>query len=163
MRKSSKKIGEILIGRGRITEAQVLDALKEQKLNGKFLGRILVEKGLLPESEVTAALGEQFELPLIELSLEQVDMELVRKFSSALVIDHKCVPLSEDDSSVTVAIANPLDAVALAKLEEESNPRRLNLVLACEKDIDKVLEQYRKYISDSIQRLLKRKLPEAGV
>ncbi len=162
MKKSSRRIGEILIGRGRITEAQVLDALKDQKLSGKFLGKILVEKGLLSEAEVTEALGEQFDLPLVDVSLDKVDMELVRKFSSALVIDHKCVPLSEDESSVTVAIINPLDAVALAKLEEEANPRILKLVLACEKDVDPVVEQYRKYISDSIQRLLKRKPPEAG-
>jgi type IV pilus assembly protein PilB len=162
MKKSSKRIGEILIGRGRITEAQVLDALKDQKLSGKFLGSILVEKGLLSEVEVTEALAEQFDLPLVGISLDKVDMELVRKFSSALVIDHKCVPLSEDESSVTVAISNPLDAVALAKLEEEANPRVLKLVLACEKDVDPVVEQYRKYISESIQQLLKRKLPEAG-
>ncbi len=162
MKKSSRRIGEILIGRGRITEAQVLDALKDQKLSGKFLGKILVEKGLLSEAEVTEALGEQFDLPLVDVSLDKVDMELVRKFSSALVIDHKCVPLSEDESSVTVAIINPLDAVALAKLEEEANPRILKLVLACEKDVDPVVEQYRKYISDSIQRLLKRTPPEAG-
>jgi hypothetical protein len=162
MKKSSKRIGEILIGRGRITEAQVLDALSEQKLNGKFLGSILVEKGLLSESEVTEALGEQFDLPLVDISTENVDMELVRKFSSALVIDHKCVPLKEDETSVTVAISNPLDAVALAKLEEEANPRILNLVLASEHDIERVVGEYRKYISDSIQRLLKRKPPEAS-
>jgi type IV pilus assembly protein PilB len=163
MKKSSKRIGEILIGRGRITEAQVLDALKDQKLTGKFLGSILVEKGLLSEAEVTEALGEQFGLPLAEISLDTVDMELVRKFSSALVIDHKCVPLNEDDTSVTVAISNPLDAVALAKLEEEANPRTVNLVLASEKNIELVLSEYRKYISDSIQRLLKRKPPSPSV
>jgi len=160
--KSSKRIGEILIGLGRITEAQVLDALNDQKLSGKFLGNILVEKGLLSEQELTEALGAQFDLPLVDISLEHVNMELVRKFSSALVIDHKCVPLSEDESSVTVAIINPLDAVALAKLEEEANPRVLKLVLACEKDVDLVVEQYRKYINENIQRLLKRKPPEAA-
>lgn len=162
MNKSVKRIGEILIGKGRITEAQVLDALNDQKLSGKFLGKIMVEKGLLSEEELTEALGAQFDLPLVDISLEHVNMELVRKFSSALVIDHKCVPLSEDESSVTVAIINPLDAVALAKLEEEANPRVLKLVLACEKDVDLVVEQYRKYINENIQRLLKRKPPEAA-
>jgi hypothetical protein len=100
---------------------------------------------------------------MADVTIGQVDMELVRKFSSALVIDHKCVPLKEDETSVTVAISNPLDAVALAKLEEEANPRILNLVLASEKDIEVVLAEYRKYISDSIQRLLKRKPPQQSV
>ncbi len=160
MNKSSKRIGEILIGRGRITESQVLDALMEQKLSGKFLGKILVDKGLICETELSEALGEQFDIPLIDISQEKVDMELVRKFSSALVLDHKCVPLSEDESSVTIAITNPLDAVALAKLEEEANPRSLKLVLAVETEIDKVIEEYRKYVSQSIQRLLRKRPPE---
>jgi hypothetical protein len=159
MLKSSKRIGEILIGKGRITESQVLDALKDQKLSGKFLGKILVDKGLISEKEVTAALAEQFGLPMVDISKEKVDMELVRKFSSALVIDHKCVPLYEDASSVTVAISNPLDAVALAKLEEEANPRIVKLVLASEVETDKVILEYHQYISQSIQRLLKREPP----
>ncbi len=160
MKKSTKRIGEILVGSGRITEAQVLDALKDQKVSGKFLGSILVDKGLISDSEVTRALGEQFELPMVDIAKEKLDMGLARKFSSALIIDHKCFPLSEDDSTVTVAIINPLDAVALAKLEEEASPRTLKLVIASEKDIDNVVQEYRKYISEGIQRLLKRKPPE---
>jgi type IV pilus assembly protein PilB len=162
MKKSSKRIGEILIGRGRITEAQVVDALKDQKLSGKFLGKILVERGLISAQEVTEALAEQFGLPMVDISKVKVDMDLVRRFSSALVLDHKCVPISQDESSVTVAISNPLDAVALAKLEEEANPRMLKLVLACEEEMDKIIQDYRQYISQSIQRLLKRKPPESA-
>ncbi len=162
MKKSPKRIGEILIGKGRITEAQVVDALKDQKLSGKFLGKILVDKGLISEKEVTEALAEQFGLTVVDISGQKVDMDLVRKFSSAIVIDHKCVPLSEDDLSVTVAITNPLDAVALAKLEEESNPRTVKLVLAGESDVDRIVQEYRQYISQSIQRLLKRKPPESA-
>jgi len=162
MKKSTKRIGEILVGSGRITEAQLLDALKDQKVTGKFLGNILVDKGLISDSEVTQALGEQFELPMVDISQEKLDMELARKFSSALILDHKCFPLSEDDSSVTVAIINPLDAVALAKLEEEANPRTLKLVIASQKDVENAILEYRKYISESIQRLLKRK-PAEGI
>ena len=160
MKKSTKRIGEILVGSGRITEAQVLDALKDQKVSGKFMGSILVDKGLISDSELTQALGEQFELPMVDIAKEKLDMDLARKFSSALIIDHKCFPLSEDDSTVTVAIINPLDAVALAKLEEEASPRTLKLVIASEKDIDNVVQEYRKYISEGIQRLLKRRPPE---
>ncbi len=157
MKKSSKRIGEILINRGKVTESQVMDALKDQKMTGNFLGKILVDKGLISDVEVTQALGEQFELPIVEITPEKINIDLARKFSSALIVDHKCFPLSEDEYSVTVAIVNPLDAVALAKWEEEVNPRSLKLVLASENDINNVIQEFRKYISESIQRLLKRK------
>ncbi len=157
MKKSSKRIGEILINRGKVTESQVMDALRDQKTTGNFLGKILVDKGLISDAEVTQALGEQFELPIVEITPEKINMDLARKFSSALIVDHKCFPLSEDEYSVTVAIVNPLDAVALSKWEEEVNPRSLKLVLVSENEINNVVQEYRKYISESIQRLLKRK------
>jgi hypothetical protein len=42
-------------------------------------------------------------------------------------------------------------------MEEESNPLNVNHVLVTQADMDEVIEQYRKYVSQSIQRLLKRK------
>lgn len=160
MQKSSKRIGEILIAGGKVTEAQVLDALKDQKVSGKFLGMILVDRGLISEQQVTEALGEQFGLAVVPITKDQVNMDLAGKFSSSLIVDHKCFPLSEDEMSVTVAILNPLDAVALAKLEEEASPKSLNLVLANETDLVAIIQEYRHYISQSIQRLLKRKPTE---
>jgi hypothetical protein len=162
MEKSPRRIGEILIMEGRITEAQLMDALKDQKVSGKFLGGILLDRGLITERELILALAEQFNLPFVELKNENIDMELARKFSASLIIDHKCFPFKEDESSVSVAIANPLNAVALAKLEEEASPRTIRLVLACESELTKMAQEYRRYISERIQRLLKRKPAEGS-
>jgi len=73
-----------------------------------------------------------------------------------LILDHKCFPLSEDEEKIIVAIVNPLDAVALSKIEEEASPRRIETVLVAESELSVILEDYRKYISQSIQSLLKR-------
>lgn len=162
MEKSPKRIGEILIARGCVTEAQVMDALRDQKLSGNFLGSILLDKGLITETELMQALGEQFNLPFVEIKNQNIQMELSRKFSAALIIDHKCFPLSEDESSVTVAIVNPLNAVALAKLEEEASPKTLKLVLACEDELTKLIIEYRQYVSQNIARLLKKKPAEGS-
>ncbi|MDD5348066.1 MAG: hypothetical protein PHT59_05580 [Candidatus Omnitrophica bacterium] len=160
MAKSAKRIGEILVEKGFITEAQLLDALTEQKVSAKFLGSILKEKGLITDRELTNALADQFGIPVVDLKQEHIDMELARKFSTSLVIDHKCFPLREDEFSVTVAVFNPLNAVAISKMEEEASPRRIDLVLAYEEDLNQLVQNYRQYISQSIQRLLKRKPPD---
>jgi hypothetical protein len=160
--KSAKRIGEILIEKGYITEAQLHDALVEQKLSDKFLGQILEEKGVIHGKELAEALSIQFDIPVVDIKLQHIDFELARKFSSAIVLDHKCFPLKEDDLSYTIAIINPLDGAALAKLEEEANPKRIDLVLVDEEDLKAVLQNYRQFISQSIQRLLKRK-PIEGI
>jgi len=157
MEKSAQRIGEILIAKGYITEAQLHDALLDQKMSDKFLGMILKEKGIVTDQELTEALAQQFNLPIVDLKTEHIDMELARRFSTSLIVDHKCFPLRDDDYSVTVAIINPLNAVAISKLEEEASPRTVNLVLANEPDLNDLIKNYRLYISQSIQRLLKRK------
>jgi len=163
MGKSAKQIGEILIEKGFITEAQLHDALLEQKVSDKFLGMILIGRGLITDHDLLEALSEQFNMPLVDIKEQHIDMELARKFSTSLILDHKCFPLKEDDYSVTIAIVNPLNAVAISKIEQEANPRKVNLVLADEKDLSKVIQNYRQYISQSIQRLLKRKPGDSSV
>ena len=161
MEKSNKRIGEIMLEKGYITEAQLHDALMDQKMSDKFLGLILKEKGLITDQEITEALAQQFNLAVVDLKTEHIDMELARKFSTSLIVDHKCFPLREDEYNVTVAIINPLNAVAISKLEEEASPRNVNLVLANEPDLNDLIKNYRLYISQSIQRLLKRKPGES--
>ena len=52
MKKTVKRIGEILIEKGWITEAQLHDALTEQRLGDKFLGTILKDKGWISDKEL---------------------------------------------------------------------------------------------------------------
>jgi hypothetical protein len=163
MEKGHKRIGEILVEKGWITEAQLLDALTEQKLSDKFLGSILVGKGWISDHNLMEALSVQFNIPFITLKTQYIDMELARKFSSSLLVDHKCFPLSATDDSVTVAIVNPLNAVALSKIEEEARPKNVNFVLVIEEELREVIQSYRKYISESIQRLLRKDKPKESV
>lgn len=162
MQKNPSRIGEILIAKGFITEAQLHDALMEQKVNEKFLGGILKEKGVVTDHDLMDALAEQFNIPLIDMRSQYIDMELARKFTSSLIVDHKCFPLKTEENTITFAIVNPLDAVALSKMEEEANPKTVEHVLVTESDMAEVIDQYRKYVSQSIQRLLKRKPPADG-
>jgi len=157
MQKASRRIGEILIADGFITEAQLHDALMEQKVTEKFVGMILKEKGVVTERDLTAALAEQFDIPFVDLHSEYIDMELARKFTSSLIVDHKCFPLKVEENRVVFAIINPLDVVALSRMDEESTPRSVDYVIVTETDMGEVIDQYRTYVSQSIQRLLRRK------
>jgi ATP-dependent exoDNAse (exonuclease V) alpha subunit len=156
MQKTTKRIGEILLEKRLITEAQLHDALSEQNLSNGFLGTILVNKGWISDRQLMEALSEQFDIPLVDLKKEQINMELTSEFSSSLILDHKCFPLSKNDVSITVAIVNPLNAVAISKIEEEAKPRKVKLALVPEEDLKDILQNYRQYINQNIQRLLRR-------
>lgn len=156
MQKGPKRIGEILVEKGLITQAQLHDALVEQKVSDGFLGAILINRGWITKHQLIEGLAEQFDTPLIDIKTQYIDMELARRFSSSLILDHKCFPLRQDENSITVAIVNPLDAVAISKIEDETRPRKLNLVLVDEEDLKGVTQNYRRYVTENIQRLLKK-------
>ena len=156
MQKPVKRIGEILVEKGFITEAQLHDVLLEQDVKKTFLGELLISKGWVSKRHFLEALSEQFGIPLASLKEQSLDMELYQKFSSSLILDHKCFPLNKTEDTVTVAIANPLDAFAISKIEEESEPFRVNLVLVDDDDLKEILQRYRKYVSENIQRLLRK-------
>jgi general secretion pathway protein E len=59
-------LGELLIRSGRISEADLANALRAQPALGLKLGEILVRLGALSEEALYAALAEQLDLPLIE-------------------------------------------------------------------------------------------------
>lgn len=156
MKKSMTRIGEILIKKGMITEAQLHDALLSQKINAGFLGTILVNKGLLASKQLAEALSEQFDIPLVDLNIQYVDMNVSGKFSSSVILDHKCFPLREDDNSIVVAITNPLNAVAVAKVEEEAHPKTVKWVMVTEDDLNAAIKNYRQGITRNIQKLLRK-------
>lgn len=160
MQKDFKRIGEILIERGLITQAQLYDAIREQSVRGGFLGEVMISKGWITEEKLLEALARQFGMQYINLRTQYIDMKLAGEFSSSLIIDHKCFPLLQDADTITVAITNPLDAVAISKIEAEAKPRKVNLVLVNKNDLKDVLENYHRNISQNIKRMLKDKKTE---
>ena len=63
-RLSTRRLGEILIERGRLTPEQVQQALRSRLDHRERLGQTITRLGLMTEAEVVAVLGEQFALPV---------------------------------------------------------------------------------------------------
>ena len=85
-----RPLGELFVGRGLITEAELETALAEQAATGKRLGEILVERGLVSGPDLTSALMDQLG---VEISKEE-------GYGSGLWAEikrrHKRVPRDED-------------------------------------------------------------------
>src|SRR5438105_839926 len=114
------RLGELLIQKKLITQAQVDSALEQQKLSRDFLGLILVRSGFIREEDLVKVLSEQFHMPVVDLKTQFIDWDLAMRFTPAVVVDHQCLPLFQDDRGITVAILNPLDVQAISKLEEQA-------------------------------------------
>ena len=155
IRKTQKKIGEILVTKGLINEEQLQEALAQQRKNKKFLGEILIENYSIKEKDLLEVLSEQFDIEVASLKNKYIDWNFVKGFSSSLILDHKCFPVKKDPNSITIAITNPLDVWALKKSEDESQGLRVEWVLVSQKDMQEVIQQYQQYIRGNISNLFK--------
>jgi len=147
-------LGEALIAKKLITQKQLDLALEEQQFSKEFLGTILVKRNFLKEEDLMKALSEQFNIPYVSLKHRYIDWDVAERFSSSLVIDHHCMPLEDDKEAVTMAIANPLDAKAVSKAEEETRGRFVRWVLASPDDLRDVVQRYRKRMAAKIRKSL---------
>ena len=149
-----KKLGEILIEKGWIRSDQVEIALLEQKTTKEFLGSILLRKKYVTEQHLTIALSTQFGIPCATIRGIPIDGELVNRFSTALISEHRCFPIDQDDRHVTFAITNPLDAWAMGKAGEEAKGKNVQFILVPESEMAEVLDRYREQVNMRIRKML---------
>ena len=136
-----KRIGEILQDIGLVDEKQLTAALQEQKETRESLGTILVRMGVISSEDLCNALAEQFGMDVIDLSKEKIDPVALRKVPSSIAKRQKVMPIRLDDSTLTVAMSNPLDFLALDNLRAMLGCDVIG-VLTTPDNIEKALANY---------------------
>lgn len=108
--KLSKRIGEILVDRGRLDATSLERSLRLQESDeAERLGSILVRAGFVAERDVVEALSEQWSLPVVAVVDYPELPVLEERISVKFIRESKALPLSEDDAHVMLAMANPQD------------------------------------------------------
>ncbi len=130
-----RRMGEILIALGLITQEQLAEALRSQdERPQRRLGAILIEKGYTTQEIVARVLARQIELPFVRLSPDTLEMGATALISPALARRHQCIPVGASPTHVTLAMANPFDLVALDDVQMATG-RRAEPVVASPADV----------------------------
>ncbi|NOZ63846.1 MAG: type II secretion system ATPase GspE [Caldiserica bacterium] len=111
-----KKLGELLLEKGVITEKQLQQALEEQEKTGKLLGRVLVDLGLVKDEDILAVLGAQTGMQEVDISNIEVSPQLLEKVPGPVAKAYKIVPLRMEGNTLLVAMGDPLNIQALDDL-----------------------------------------------
>ena len=148
-----KRIGEILLESGVITEEQIQRVVEIQVNEGKSrrFGEILMEQGVT-EGEIYQALSVQFHLPLLDAAElpEQIPLE---KVSFAFLEKNILLPVALDGSVLTVATSDPINSESIESLRS-SFEYDLRVVLARKSEILQQLEMLQGSRSAVMQRLI---------
>lgn len=116
----SIKIGELLVRRGVVSDAQLQRALNAQLVYGGHLGTCLIEQGFLSETDLGEALSDIYGLPYATVD-EMLDIPgpVVECVPKKIVEKHCVVPLRITNGVLDVAMIDPrnihgLDETAFA-------------------------------------------------
>jgi len=142
-----KKLGQILVGDGLLTEQQLETALGEQTKVGRSLGRVLVDMGMVTEAQLVAALASQIGLQFIDLSDYPVDGAAVAAFPSVVARRHTALGIGFEDGRIIVAMADPANIVAMDDIRTITG-RDVKPVVGTRGDILAAINRYHRADSD---------------
>jgi len=102
-----------------INSEQLKKALEVQKTdNKKKVGEILVRQGAINQKQLLQALQHVYEADYIELEEVILDPEIVSIIPKRIAVRYKIVPLSKENNTLTIAMANPLDVNTIDYIRE---------------------------------------------
>lgn len=134
-----KRLGEILVEQGLLSQEQVQDALRLQHQSGLLFGETLVQQKLITEEKIVAVLVGQFGIPYIKPTLYNISKDLLEIFDPAMMRRYQFVPMDSVGSVLLIAIAGSLTEDVLKEIEGQTGctlqlfltkMSEINLVLA---------------------------------
>ena len=121
----SKRLGDILISDGLLTQEQLEEALAQQKQTHERLGAVLIEYGYITEKELIDALRNQLGIDFIDLTKTTIDPSMSRYIPKALAQEYEIVPIQVVRDNLFIAMSDPLNFMAI---ERARNTSRKNIV-----------------------------------
>ena len=112
-----RRIGELLLSHGLLSEDQLHDALAAQRrIDGgprRRLGQVVVDEGYLTESQLARALADLLHLELLDLSQHSLDLVTARMLPRQVAERHGMLVIGRTGAVIQVATADPTNVVAL--------------------------------------------------
>ena len=136
-----KRLGELLIERNLLQPDELEKALSLQRERPEKLGRILMDLGFISARDVLASLSEQLVVPVVgERDFPPVAPE-VEGISLRFMRQFRFLPIGLEDSTVTLAMADPLDAETMAAIRLFTG-KEVKALLCLEQDVLAGIERY---------------------
>lgn len=112
-----RRLGEILVAKGIVTQAQIADVLAKADGGRKRIGELLEAEGLITGEVLARALAEQRDLRYLDLAAFRIAPQFLEKIPPDLMHRYQFVPIEEAGGMLVVAVADPTNIPAIDELE----------------------------------------------
>jgi type IV pilus assembly protein PilB len=108
-----ERIADALVEDGLLSQRQVAELLDQQKKQGTRLLKLLVEKNYISEMDMVVSMGRVLNTPPINLARISIPYDVSSLVPKEIARNHKIVPVSRLDTRLYLAMADPLNVLAL--------------------------------------------------
>jgi len=153
MAEAKKSFSDFLVGLGVITPVQLKKASQEQKRGGERLEQTLVRLGYVREEVILQYLADYFNLPYVDLETYLIDDKVVKMIPEEMARRHTLIPIFKIGNTLTVAMTNPLNILALDEVRNKVKGD-VEITVSTEKNIKKAIDQHYGVTATAIESTL---------
>jgi glycosyltransferase XagB len=166
---AERRLGDVLVEQGVLTEAQLAGALRQHERVGEPLGAVLLARGLVTRRQLYVALAEVWGADMAFVDPVEVDPHLARLFPSAMLAREVWVPLQverdgEGELQVVVATAGRPSAHVAQEVVQRTGIRRVRQVVTTDWDVQRALRTVWRdeLVHDAVRSLAERRPDESA-
>ena len=138
---AKKRLGDVLIEQGMITEEHFRECLELQRQKGGNLASILVNKDYLGEEDLVVTLSEQLGIPHIRVAHYNIPQNILDEVPESLARQYLMLPVSVTGDVLTLAMADPLNIMALDDLRMLTS-FEIEPVVALQSELNETIEKH---------------------
>lgn len=136
-----KKLGEILLEKGLITEEQLKEVLLEQQKTGISLGQILIDRGLITPNILGEILSTQLGIEYKKVSEIYISPDSINLIPENIIKDKKVFPIKKENETLEIAILPPINPVILDDIKELTG-LKIKPIIVTDNEFQRLLNQY---------------------
>src|SRR5687768_1662674 len=133
-----ERIADALVEDGLLSQKQVEELLEQQKKEGTRLLKLLTDKSYISETDMVVSMGRVLGTPPVNLARIGIPMDVANLLPKEVALNHKVVPVSRLENRLYLAMADPLNVLALDDVKRITK-LEISPLIASEKSIGEKL------------------------
>lgn len=138
--KKKKKIGELAVDRGLMTEKQKTTLLARKNISGRMLGQLFIEEGLIDDEQLAQLIAEQFSCQYARID-SMNEPELLKLLNLDFIVKNRVVPFSLAENQLVFAVADPIDYFRVIEEVEILLEYDFSFVIVSHKKLNKFIRK----------------------
>lgn len=115
-RATKKRLPDMLLEQNLVTQEQLQECINQHRQTGQSLPSLLVQNEYLSEEDLVITLSEQLGIPHIRVAHYSIPKEVLSEVPETLARQYQMLPVSVTGDVLTLAMADPLNIMALDDL-----------------------------------------------